>query len=124
MERYSLSTLEAFEILDDHPDYRAINSEGHTLELRGEEKLIIHHRVRHTKDKHVSLKDSWRIIRPIPYETANILFRKLRTIEIRFYDGTKKFYNKMPLNGHVIIESDLPHFRNCLYYCYSYYEED
>ncbi|WP_346885768.1 hypothetical protein [Clostridium sp. UBA4395] len=123
MMEYTLSTLEAFQVLDSHPTYRAINSEGHTLELRGPEKFIIHRRVKLAKDKHVSLNDTWRIIKPIDYELANELFKKLRTIEIRFEDGTKKFYSKMPDNGHVILESDLPHYKNCLFYCFSYYEE-
>lgn len=123
MSKYTLSTLEAFKILDENPTYRAINSEGHTLELRGEEKFIIHRRVKLSKDKHVSLNDTWRIVKPISYDLANTLFKRLRTIECRFDDGTKKFYNKMPDNGHVIIESDLPHLNDCLFYCFSYYDE-
>ncbi|MEG1256675.1 hypothetical protein [Clostridium sp.] len=123
MAEYNLSTLEAFQVLDLNPTYRAVNPEGHTLELRGPEKFIIHRRVKLAKDKHVSLSDQWRIIKPITYEFANELFKRLRTIEIRFEDGTKKFYNKMPDNGHVILESDLPHYKNCLFYCFSYYED-
>lgn len=123
MAEYSLTTIEAFQILNINPTYRAINSEGHTLELRGPEKFIIHRRVKLAKDKHVSLNDTWRIIKPISYETANDLFKRLRTIEIRFDDGTKKYYSKMPENSHIIIESDLPHYRDCLFYCYSYSEE-
>ncbi|PWL55787.1 MAG: hypothetical protein DBY38_00405 [Clostridium cadaveris] len=124
MTDYPLTTLEAFETLDKNPTYRAINAEGHTLELRGPEKFIIHRRVKMAKDKHVSLNDNWRIVKPISYELANELFKKLRTIEIRFDDGTKRFYEKMSPNSHVIIESDLPHFTNCLFYCLCYYEEE
>lgn len=123
MVGHSLTTIEALQILDLNPTYRAINSEGHTIELRGPEKFIIHRRVKLAKDKHVSLNDTWRIIKPIPYEIANNLFKRLRTIEIRFDDGTKKYYSKLPENSHVIIESDLPHYKDCLFYCFSYSEE-
>ncbi len=123
MAEYNLTTIEAFQILDLHPTYRAVNPEGHTLELRGPEKFIIHRRVKLAKYKHVSLNDKWRVIKPIPYETANDLFRRLRTIEIKFEDGTKKYYSKMPENSHIIIESDLPHYNDCLFYCFSYCEE-
>ncbi|MDU4892598.1 MAG: hypothetical protein E6344_19400 [Clostridium sp.] len=123
MAEYSLTTIEVLQILDLNPTYRAINPEGHTLELRGPEKFIIHRRVKLAKDKHVSLNDNWRIIKPISYEIANDLFKKLRTIEIRFNDGTKKYYSKLPENSHIIIESDLPHYRDCLFYCFSYSEE-
>lgn len=121
---YTLTTMEAFEILYHNPTYRAINAEGHTLELRGEEKYIIHRRVKLAKNKHVSMKDTWRIIKPIPYEKANELFKNLRTIECRFDDGAKKIYSKMPINGQFIIESDLPYCKNCLWYCFSYTDEE
>lgn len=124
MAEFNLSTIEAFQILDENPTFRAVNPEGHTLELRGPEKFIIHRRIKLAKDKHVSLSDRWRVVKPIPYELANNLFKRLRTIECRFDDGTKKFYNKMPDNGHVIIESDLPYCKDCLWYCYSYYDEN
>lgn len=123
MVEYKFSTLEALKVLEENSNFRAINSEGHTLELRGEEKFIIHRRVKLAKDKHVSLNDTWRIIKPISYELANDLFKRLRTIECRFNDGTKRFYSKMLDNSHIIIESELPYFKDCLFYCFSYYDE-
>ena len=64
-------------ILYHNPTYRAINAEGHTLELRGEEKYIIHRRVKLAKNKHVSMKDTWRIIKPIPYEKKQMNYFKI-----------------------------------------------
>lgn len=115
---HTLNTLEALEVLYYNPNYIAINEHGHTLELKDEAKYIVHRKIKSSKQKHVSLKDTWRIIKPISYTTANELFKKLRTVECRFHDGGKRLYHKMPVNGQFIIESDLPNCDNCLWYYY------
>lgn len=119
--QYSLSTIELFELLDKNPTLRGINADGHSVELRGEGKEIIHKKFRQAKRKHITLLDRWRIVEPISYDIANDLFKRLRTIECRFDDGTKRYYNKLLDNAHVIIESGLPEFNDCLYYCLTYH---
>ena len=118
---YSLSTVELFELLDKNPTLRGINADGHSLEIRGESKEIIHKKFKQAKQKHATLQDRWKIVEPISYDIANDLFKRLRTIECRFDDGSKRYYNKLLDNTHVIIESGLPEFNNCLYYCLTYH---
>lgn len=122
--KFNLSTLDLLKVLDENPTYKGINELGHTLELKGEEKKIIHKKVRQAKRKHVTLSDKWRIVKPIDYDKANDLFKRLRTIECRMSDGTRRFFRKTPVNGHVIIESGLPKLNDkCLYYCLSYVQD-
>jgi hypothetical protein len=118
--QYNLSTVELLELLDKDPTLRGVNADGHSVELRGERKEIIHRKFRQAIQRHITLQDRWRIIEPISYEIANDLFKRLRTIECRFEDGSKRFYNKLLDNTHVIIESGLPQFNDCLYYCLTY----
>jgi len=122
--QYSLSTVELFELLDKNPTLRGINADGHSLELRGDMKEIIHKKFMQANQKHITLQDRWRIIEPISYEVANDLFKRLRTIECKFNDGSKKYYNKLLDNAHVIIESGIPEFNDCLYYCLTYNSND
>lgn len=118
--QYSLSTVELFQLLDENPTLRGVNADGHSVEIRGESKEIIHKKFRQAKQRHITLQDKWRIVEPISYEIANDLFKRLRTIECRFDDGSKRYYNKLLDNAHVIIESGLPEFSDCLYYCLTY----
>ena len=122
--QHSLSTVEFFELLDKNPKLRGINADGHSLEIRGDSKEIIHKKFRQAKHKNISLQDRWRIVEPISYELANDLFKRLRPIECIFDDGSTKYFNKLLDNTHVIIESDLPEFNNCLYYCLTYHLDD
>lgn len=122
---YSYNTIELLKILDENPTYRGVNKYGHILFVRGETKEIIHKKVKNSSrtKKHVALNDSWRIVKPIEYDKANELFQQFRIVEVRFKDGSKKIFRKMPYNAHVIIESQLPRLRDVLYYCLSYDEE-
>jgi hypothetical protein len=122
--QYSLSTVELFQLLDKNPKLRGINADGHSVEVRGDNKEIIHKKIRQAKQRHITLLDKWRIVEPISYEIATDLFEGLRTIECRFDDGSKRYYNKLLDNTHVIIESGLPQFSDCLYYCLTYNCDD
>ncbi|WP_010294475.1 hypothetical protein [Clostridium senegalense] len=114
----NLNTMEALKTLYYNPTYIAINEYGHTLELKGDEKFIIQRKIKSSKQENISLKDNWRIIKPISYDDANELFKRLRTVECRFKDGSKRLYNKLPADGQFIIESDLPYCDDCLWYYY------
>lgn len=121
---YSLSTIELLKILDENPTYRGINKYGHILRVRGTTKEIIHKKIKNTSrtNKHVTLSDRWRVVKPIEYDVAKELFSRFRSIEVRFKDGSKKIFRKTNYNAHVIIESQLPDLKDVLYYCLSYAE--
>ncbi len=123
---YNIGTIELLSILDENPTFRGINNFGHTLFVRKESKEIIHRKIKNAdrKQKHVSLNDKWRLVKPIEYEKANELFKNFRVIEMRFEDGTKRIFRKMPYNNNPIIESGIPKVPNALYYCLTYNEEE
>ena len=121
--KYKLNTVEILELLNENPTFKGINTFGNVLELRGENKEIINKKTKANK-MHIAMIDTWAVIKPLTYDKANELYRRLRGIECIFDDGTRRSYRKLPVNGHYIMESDLPKCDDCLYYCYSYVEEE
>ncbi|SUY46784.1 Uncharacterised protein [Clostridium putrefaciens] len=115
MDCENLDTIDMLKILRDKPTLKAINDKGCIVGVTGDEKSIS---IRNTGYEKLSLEDNWIMIEPIEYDKANELFRKGRMVELIYPSGRRKQYRKMPLDGNVILETDLPIPSDGLWYCY------